>query len=379
LPEIGRRVLAENELWPEALAAMESLIAEIPDGLIRPFTDTHAPTHQFWQTAVQPHRHQNWLEVPWFFAETYFFRRIVEAVDYFRTGYDPYHYRKQQELAYRQDQLHQLARQLAQSYRQGWQPDTFNSLLSSALWGNQADMSLWTADDPNKPDHASDEARRAHLLVNEGTAVANHLDSLHQVRVDFVCDNAGIELVGDLILADYLLTTGKADAVHLHLKLHPTFVSDATLNDVEETLAYLTTSQSSEIRAPAIRLEAERRDGRFQLHTHPFWTSPYPLWHMPDELRRLFAASHLVICKGDANYRRALGDAHWPYTTLFADIVSYFPAPIVFLRTCKSEVLAGLTAGQVEELAAIEPDWVTNGKWGVIQFVSEQATVNSKT
>jgi uncharacterized protein with ATP-grasp and redox domains len=290
-------------------------------------------------------------------------------VDYFRTGYDPFIYQKRQGLSGRQEQLQSLTAQRTRT--QGWQPDTFYSLLITALWGNQADMSLWTADALDKPDHLSDEARRAHLLVDEGTAVANQLNAISRARVDFICDNAGIELVGDLILADYLLTSGKADAVHLHLKLHPTFVSDATMNDVEETLAYLTVSQWRDARALAVRLEGERRDGRFQLHTHPFWTSPYPLWHMPDELRRLLAASHLVICKGDANYRRALSDAHWPYTTPFADIVSYFPAPIVFLRTCKSEVLAGLQPGQAEELAKVEPDWVTSGKWGVIQFVGE--------
>ena len=58
----------------------------------------------------------------------------------------------------------------------------------------------------------------------------------------------------------------------------------------------------------------------------------------------------MVIAKGDANYRRALGDAPWPFTTPLADVVSYCPTPIVFLRTCKAKVIAGLSSAQVHEL-----------------------------
>ena len=50
-------------------------------------------------------------------------------------------------------------------------------------------------------------------------------------------------------------------------------------------------------------------------------------------VRVLLAEADVVLAKGDANYRRALGDAHWPWTPPLADVVSYFPTPIVFLRT----------------------------------------------
>jgi hypothetical protein len=93
------------------------------------------------------------------------------------------------------------------------------------------------------------------------------------------------------------------------------------------------------------------------------------MWAMPDDLRILLAEADVVLAKGDANYRRALGDAHWPFTTPLADVVSYFPAPMVFLRTCKAEVIAGLSNAQVRELQQRDPAWLTNGEWGVIQFV----------
>lgn len=62
-------------------------------------------------------------------------------------------------------------------------------------------------------------------------------------------------------------------------------------------------------------------------------------------------------------------NSHWDFTTNFADIVSYLPAPMVVLRTLKSEVAAGLKAKVIAEVAKSDSSWLTNGQWGVIQFV----------
>ncbi len=376
LPEIARRVLRENELPDtaastssgQAVTAIEMLIAEMPYALIRPLTDTHAPDFALWQSAIDRYRNQNWLEIPWFFAETYFFRRIIEAVDYFRTGIDPYRQQKEEALVIGLTAVPDLARELVITPNAGWQEELFRRLLSGALWGNQADLSLWATDDDEKPDHADDQARLAHLLVDDRTAVADRLYALDQMRLDILVDNAGPELLADLMLADYLLACGKAGQVHLHLKLFPTFVSDATPDDVIHTLNRLCAEPTEAVRLWGERLVQAQVDGRLQTHTHPFMTSPHPLWHMPDDLRRQLAQANLIISKGDANYRRALGDAHWPYTTPFAGVVSYLPSPTLFLRVCKSNVLAGLTPGQLTTLNEQDADWVTSGRWGVIQL-----------
>jgi hypothetical protein len=99
------------------------------------------------------------------------------------------------------------------------------------------------------------------------------------------------------------------------------------------------------------------------------WTSPLAFWEIPDSLKSDLSAANLIVIKGDANYRRLLGDRHWDFTTNFADIVSYFPAPIVALRTLKSEVVAGLKSEVIEQVAKSDSDWLTNGQWGVIQLV----------
>jgi hypothetical protein len=88
---------------------------------------------------------------------------------------------------------------------------------------------------------------------------------------------------------------------------------------------------------------------------------------MPDDLYGDLASADLVIAKGDANYRRLVGDAHWPPTASFRRATAYFPAPLVTLRTLKSELILGLRVGDAERLQALDPQWRVNGKRGVVQ------------
>lgn len=43
------------------------------------------------------------------------------------------------------------------------------------------------------------------------------------------------------------------------------------------------------------------------------------------------------------------------------------PAPLVALRTCKADVVAGLAPGQSQALTAADADWLVDGKWGMVQ------------
>jgi uncharacterized protein with ATP-grasp and redox domains len=379
LPHIAQRVLADNPLTSAMRHRIEALIAAIPHRTLEAFTDPAAPDMPGWLDYVRPYLDHNWLQVPWFFAETYFYRRLVAMTDFFRTGFDPFATQKQQGLHTTVAHGRALATQAQRLRADGWRPESFIHLLTLALWGNQADMSLWAPDDPTQPSHTPADHPHEHLVVNEAEAVAQYLTALQDEPratppcVDCLLDNAGFELLGDLCLADYLLSTAQVQTVRLHAKLHPTFVSDAMIADVHSTIAWLRHHTDSALRTLGARLHACVRHRRLQVHTHPFWTSPLPMWEMPDDVRVLLAEADVVLAKGDANYRRALGDAHWPLMTPLADVVSYFPTPIVFLRTCKAEVIAGLSSAQVHELHLRDPTWLTNGKWGVIQFVPGHA------
>ena len=51
-----------------------------------------------------------------------------------------------------------------------------------------------------------------------------------------MADNTGTELLMDMALIDFLLETGLAAEVHLHLKPQPFFVSDAMIQDLADGL-----------------------------------------------------------------------------------------------------------------------------------------------
>jgi uncharacterized protein with ATP-grasp and redox domains len=375
LPHIAQRVLADNLLTAATRHQIADLIAAIPHRTLEAFTDPGALDMPGWHDYVQPYLGHNWLQVPWFFAETYFYRRLIAMTDFFRTGFDPFAVQKQQGLHTAGARGQALAAQAQRLRADGWRPEGFIHLLTLALWGNQADMSLWAPDDPTQPHHTQADHLHEHLVVNEAETVAHYFTELLATPratprcVDYLLDNVGLELLGDLCLVEYLLSTAQVQTVRFHAKLHPTFVSDAIVADVHTTIAWLRHHADRALRMLGERLHAYMQHRRLHVHTHPFWTSPLPLWEMPDEVRALLAQADVVLAKGDAHYRRALGDAHWPWTTPLADVVSYCPAPIVFLRTCKAEVIAGLSSAQVHELHLRDPAWLTNGEWGVIQFV----------
>jgi hypothetical protein len=90
---------------------------------------------------------------------------------------------------------------------------------------------------------------------------------------------------------------------------------------------------------------------------------------MPADLADQFAKATLTILKGDLNYRRLVGDLHWPPTTPFADTVAYFPGPVATLRTLKSDVIVGLDSSTVDELNMAGSSWRVDGTHALVQVV----------
>lgn len=388
LPGIARRVLEEGDLSRDARIRLEALIADMPHGLIRLIRDPQAPDERLWEQEATPYLGQSWLEVPWLFGETYFFRRVLEACGYFQSGpgngVDPYRLQKAAALegvdALLASALHSLGPHPLSSTDLP-EPDLASvlaGLLRRVIWGNQADLSLWPADSDG-PKAPQADRLEAHLLVNDAQSAAAHiLESEQPARIDFVLDNSGLELAFDLLVADFLLSRGLANEIVFHVKPYPTYVSDVIAADVALMLAHLRRAQEARIRSLAERLTARLdavEDGRagLRLTTHYHWVLPRPNWEMPLDLYAELAGSSLVISKGDANYRRWLGDRHWPFTTPFARIVAYRPAPLLALRVVKAEQIAGLPEGRQEQLDRLDSDWLYNGHWGMIQFIGRPA------
>jgi len=368
-PQILRQVIADNGYSPKVNAALDTFRDEIASQPMQPLSEP-ATDVIFWNTELSHFTGRTWLEVPWYFAETYFYRKLLEVTGYFqpgeRQGRDPF---EKQKLRQIESDIQKLAIEWEElsALEAGTR---FEALLHSCLWGNRADLSNFTVKEKGRGGLAAHEER--HLILIDHTEAIRELLSSGAIRIDFICDNVGSDLLFDLALTDFLLEQGWVGKIHLNLKNQPFFVSDAMPKDVMLTIELLKKSPEAAIQDWGRRLERNLAAGHLVLETDPFWTTCLMFRQMPEHLRQSLAHSKVVLIKGDVNYRRLLDDRAWPHTTRMEDICSYFPARFVTLRTLKGEIMVGLEPGQAEEIQAEDPTWLINGKRGVIQLVIPQ-------
>ncbi len=366
IPRIIQDTVAANDFPPEIKQSMQALYDEITGGVITPLR-LDAPDKAFWDAHTRAYIGRSWLDAPWYWAESFFYRKVLEATSYFIPGpwlhRDPYFNQKNGEL---KPDTGPRALEAILKNLPTVPGEVFKALLHACVWGNRADLSYDVAQ--NVPGSLALEQEHANLVVDDTARVWEHLIGRRGGRVDFICDNAGTELLFDFALADFLLREGLASEVRLHLKPQPFFISDAMVRDAEFALGTLAQSFSPELARLGQHLLQEREVRHFILAAHPFWVTCLFFFEMPPDLRLNLAPASLVISKGDANYRRLLGDCHWLPSTPFDAIVSYFPTPLVALRTLKAELIAGLRPGEAERYRIQDPEWLTNGQRGIIQY-----------
>jgi hypothetical protein len=179
----------------------------------------------------------------------------------------------------------------------------------------------------------------------------------------------------DLALLDALLSEGMALRAELHLKPQPLFVSDAMPSDVWDGITALE-GAGPFARALAQRLRRWLATDHLALLTHWHYASSLAHYQMPEDLHRHLTDCSIVFVKGDANYRRLIGDAVWSETTAFEEVLSYFPAPVLALRTLKGGSVIGLSASQVLGLQREDQQWRENGQRGLIQFAPGSRETN---
>jgi uncharacterized protein with ATP-grasp and redox domains len=364
-PDIAQRTVAENRVAPSHAAAVDRLVEEIVSGGLTIANAPLAPAAQTWVRALRPHVGAPWVEAPWFLTETYFYRRLLMALGYWtpgaRTLVDPFAVQKQAGLAASDGLIEALGSVRADA----------QAVLAASLWANRVDLSLW----PTGTEQG-DAERRAREVLRAGMAERIIVDDRDEVmaaiasggRLHVVLDNAGAELVADLVLVAAALEAG-GRAV-LHAKSHPTFVSDATPDDVVATIDYI-----AERHAVGSSLQAALAAGRIEIDADPFWVSPHAMWERPPTLARRLAEANLIVVKGDANYRRLLGDRRWEFTVAFGAVVRP-PVPLLAIRTIKSEVAAGLASPDPTDGA--DGNWLINGEWGLIQYAPPVAEGGSR-
>lgn len=363
-PAIIRQVQESIPYDPERRRALDALLANCTEGVVEPLP-ADAPDLDRWRDwGLADHVGRPWFDLPWLWSESYFYRQLLQATAYFTPGpwqgIDPFRPAKLAEL-----DAPQTDEELAALDALGDRPadERSRALLHGSLWGNRADLSFRLS-----AEGADTRAAAPGLVADDSETLWSLLPpSVAGGTLCLVADNAGRELVPDLLLIADLLDRGRIARALLHLKPHPYYVSDATTADVLDALRRLTAAPGTAA-AYGRRLWSAMTDGRLTLRAHPFSGGPLPYAEMPDDLRAEFAAATLTVVKGDLNYRRLVGDRRWPPTTPFADLTAYFPGPVAALRTLKSEVICGLDAGTEAALTAAEGErWRTAGTHALIQ------------
>lgn len=365
-PKLVTQIRDAHPYGPAQRSSLNALLDEIASGVMEPL-GSHAHDYETWASWGADYLGRPWLDAPFLWSESYFYRRLLDAVRFFEPGpwrcVDPFGYLKTAELRDPALEADLAALDDLQQLSAGEQE---RAKLLAALWGNRADLGFRMSASAG----AGDDRASAVIVTDQSADLLAALGPGANVIV--VADNAGRELLADLVLIDHLLQHGRAASVSLHVKPYPYYVSDATTADVVACLHRLAATPGSSAKI-ARRLHAAMTEDVVSLYTHAFYCAPWSFHRSPADLAGEFGRASLTILKGDLNYRRLVSDRNWAPTTPFADVTSYFPGTVAALRTLKSDVITGLDLATVAGLNAIGQHWRTDGRHGLVQLHQVEA------
>jgi hypothetical protein len=364
-PGIIDNLLSQYDYPPQIRKSLFDLKSEMANGPLKPLHE-QTSDRSIWDLDVHAYIGESWLNIPWILAETFFFRRVLEAVQYFQPGpwqgKDPFQHLKDRELSTALPEFIKTYQNKITSNDKS----AFQEACYQSLWGNQSDLSNFESYDVilSHPEekYVIDHSEQAFEFISD-----------HRGKIAFFFDNVGKELYFDLVFIDALLQRDLTQSVTCYLKNQPFFVSDALPKDLYHAVDLLASSSDLECEHLAARIAEELKSGRIRIEAPPFLATSRTFRAMPDALKREIGQHDLAILKGDVNFRKLVGDRHWDPTTSIEKAAGYFPTSFLNLRTLKSELIVGLTR---EQLTILEPNaeknWLFNGKRGMIIFLEKQ-------
>eukprot|EP00914_Ancora_sagittata_P020568 GHVO01040546.1.p1 GENE.GHVO01040546.1~~GHVO01040546.1.p1 ORF type:complete len:398 (+),score=68.60 GHVO01040546.1:121-1314(+) len=321
-----------------------------------------------------PNEKMHWWTCDWIIAEFYIYKRLNMVFKWDGIGYD---YFKVEKLEGLRDALSNVKTQnIVDGFlTSAYDGECIGEALLTSLWGNKADYSLWPVG-TERAEQGSNE----NLLCDHRKALVEYLTAKKGRRVSIYTDNAGLELLCDLIMAVVFIKSGHCANVTLRLKHAPVYVSDALVCDLMETVQALITgkvtigSQTHQVHdSIPLKIFGEivrdfMRAGKLKAKPEPFANLPLAFWDMPRDVKQVLEMADLCVVKGDANYRRLVGDREWAIDTPWSTVTSYFPCPLLALRALKAEVVCGIDLEGARKAKSADPNWMTNGRWSTIQF-----------
>jgi Damage-control phosphatase ARMT1-like domain len=228
--------------------------------------------------------------LPFLWSESYFYRRLLDAVRFFEPGpwrwLDPFEYLKTAEL---RDPTLETDLAALDDLRHLSAVDQERAILLASLWGNRADLGFRMGASGEPGDIAS-----ARVIVDQSADLWATLDP--GARSVVVTDNAGRELLADLVLVDQLLQRRQVGSVGLHVKPYPCYVSDATTADVVACLRRLAATRGTAAEI-AHRLHRAMAEETVSLYTHEFYCAPWSFHRMPADLVGELGHASLTILK----------------------------------------------------------------------------------
>jgi hypothetical protein len=349
LGDVKRQLQKRHQVDPR-WGALEAALTQ--GGLID--VSLFAADTPYWVSRVAALSGKPWSEQPFFDLEFLFYKAVDTIALDLEPGLDVFASTRRDALV---DALPHVARTVESAGAL-----SLEAALLLAVSGNEADLSQLapSRDLPKSAALVDERAEATERLVARGT------DRVVQV----LADNAGSELCFDLVLVTTLLDLGLAAAIELQVKPRPMFVSDALAVDVEETLLGFERQPSgTALRHVGQTLRRALLDNRFRIRAPADWAEPRHVDSLEPELVQDLRAAHLVVVKGDLNYRRYFGDRAWPAQTP-VEAASLEKVQHAFaLRVLKSDCVVGIPAVDAERLFAVEPDWRSNGTHSIIQRI----------
>lgn len=345
-----------------------------------------------------------WLAAPWLYTECYMYRFIHTFFTLstpFWHSFDMFATSKRSSLVGSKKGTIELVRRFgavlqAIADKQAMDEDTqkaiFEEMIQISLWGNATDLSLLTSlsveELNSRQGKAVRDSNKENIVVDDTEQVWSLLSRLRSMGsprdIHIVLDNAGFELLTDLVFASYLIENNYAKKVVLHGKRMPWFVSDVNLEDLRYLIEGFANSTIYDDIDVADKEELQKagkhwqdliQSGRMEFRAELFWTTQHPFGRMPIVEPALFedlADADVVVYKGDLNYRKLTYDGMWPHSTPFREALGPLAQKhagqgvrTLVLRTAKADVCVGLKPGQDKDL---EEGWTRYGKYAVVSY-----------
>lgn len=370
---------------------------------LHPIPDDGGPDVIDYNQELETLNRPTWLNAPWLFTECYLYRLIhtffTTSTPFWQT-FDMFVTDKRKALVGSKKGTIELVKRFNGVLKAIADEEITNDathkalveeMIQISLWGNATDLSLLTSLSVEQLESrqgkaARDESKKNVLVDDtpEVEALLTKLKSQPSTSIHIVLDNAGFELLADLVFAGFLIESECARKIILHGKRMPWFVSDVIERDLADlidgfaegtTFSEIDAADNKEIIKAGKYWQNLQRCGALTFLAEPFWTTAHPYGRMAEVDPPLFeclASGDLVVYKGDLNYRKLTYDAHWPHTTPFKKAIGPLATKVngkgtrtLALRTAKADVGVGLKPEQEENLPQ---NWTRTGKFAMISF-----------